>query len=245
MILCVKGHSSERNGCARCTGFGRFIGEIRTNESFRETIFAQHHHFPSVLEDLEYLDMVRDVPLDPMHLLDLGVMRKIMVFLFGTDRRKRNIQGVTLRQATIDLINSFIVITLRKFVSRIEFARQPRSTVELPRWKSTEFRLMLHYLGVVIFKKFLPSVFFNHFLLLHVAVKLLSHEPWCVDDNTFANSLLARFVNESVVLYSDLFMSANIHSLFHMSDDVARFGPLDTFSAYRFENYYGKMKKYL
>ena len=80
MILCVKGHSSERNGCARCTGFGRFIGEIRTNESFRETIFAQHHHFPSVLEDLEYLNMVRDVPLDPMHLLDFGVRRKKWYF---------------------------------------------------------------------------------------------------------------------------------------------------------------------
>ena len=35
---------------------------------------------------------------------------------------------------------------------------------------------MLHYLGVVIFKKLLPSGFFNHFLLLNVAVKLLSHE---------------------------------------------------------------------
>jgi hypothetical protein len=27
MILCIKGHSSERYGCARCTGFGPFLVE--------------------------------------------------------------------------------------------------------------------------------------------------------------------------------------------------------------------------
>lgn len=36
MILCIKSHSSEQYGCARCTGFGRLIGNLRTNESFRE-----------------------------------------------------------------------------------------------------------------------------------------------------------------------------------------------------------------
>ncbi|XP_032786347.2 uncharacterized protein LOC116923900 [Daphnia magna] len=245
MILCIKGHSSERYGCARCIGFGRNLGQLRTNDSFREKQCVLHHHCRSILENLHYLDMVKDVPLDPMHLLDLGVMKKILAFIFGTDRKKRNVPHVTLHHRTVDQIDSFITETIRKFISRIEFARQPRSSKELPRWKASEFRTFLHYFGVVIFRKFLSPEFYHHFLLLHVAVKLLSYEPWSVTDNAFANALLSRFVTQSQALYSNLFMSYNIHALFHLSSDVLKFGPLDNFSAYRFENYYGKMKRYL
>lgn len=81
--------------------------------------------------------------------------------------------------------------------------------------------------------------------MLHVAVKLLSYEPRCVTDNAFANALLSRFVTQATTLYSHFFMSYNIHALFHLSSDVLRFGPLDNFSAYRFENYYGKMKRHI
>ena len=81
--------------------------------------------------------------------------------------------------------------------------------------------------------------------MLHVAVKLLSYEPRCVPDNAFANALLSRFVTQATTLYSHFFMSYNIHALFHLSSDVLRFGPMDNFSAYRFENYYGKMKRHI
>jgi hypothetical protein len=40
-------------------------------------------------------------------------------------------------------------------------------------------------------------------------------------------------------------MPYNIHALFHLFSDVLRFGPFDNFSAYRFENDYGKMKRHL
>jgi hypothetical protein len=108
MILCIKGHSSERYGCARCTGFGTFLGELRTNVSFRNKQCVAHHHCRSILENLNYLDMVKDIPIDPMHLLDLGVMKKILAFIFGTDQKKRNIRNVTLHHTTVALVDSFI-----------------------------------------------------------------------------------------------------------------------------------------
>ncbi len=231
MILCIKAYSSERYGCARCTGFGTFLGELRTNVSFRNKQCVAHHHCRSILENLHYLDMVKDIPIDPMQLLDLGVMKKILVFIFGTDRKKRNFQNVTLHHTTVALVDSFITKQLAAFISRIEFARTPRSIKELPLWKASEFRTFLHYLGVVIFQRFLCPAFYDHFLLLHVAVKLLSYEPRCVTDNAFANALLFRFVTQATTLYSHLFMSYNIHALFHLSSDVLRFGPLDNFSA--------------
>lgn len=70
MILSIKGHSSEFNGYTRCAGFGRYVVESRTNLSFREKHCACHHNFQSILENLYNLDMIKDIPLDPMHLLD-------------------------------------------------------------------------------------------------------------------------------------------------------------------------------
>ncbi len=77
----------------------------------------------TIVEDLPYFDMIKDIPLDPMHLFDIGVMRRILTFLFGT-RKGRNIRGVTLPNQTISLIDAFIV-SVRKLISRIDFARQP------------------------------------------------------------------------------------------------------------------------
>ncbi len=156
-----------------------------------------------ILEELLYLNMFLDIPLDPMHLVDLGVMRRMLLFLFGSSRWG-NIQNVTLNRALIRVIDTFI-ISLRPFISRINFARQPRGSKELPRWKATELRQFVHYLGVVVFKNYLSSDFYEHFLLFHVAIKLLSCSPWCVEDNAYANELLVNFARISEELYSDMF----------------------------------------
>lgn len=37
----------------------------------------QNHNGTSILENIPNLDMVKDFPLDPMHLLHLGVVKKI------------------------------------------------------------------------------------------------------------------------------------------------------------------------
>ena len=46
---------------------------LRTHQSFIE-----HHKMRSIIEDLK-IDMVRDIPIDYMHLVCLGVMRKLLL----------------------------------------------------------------------------------------------------------------------------------------------------------------------
>lgn len=75
--------------------------------------------------------------------------------------RRRIIPNVTLPNSTIETLDRFL-LTLRPFVSRIEIGRQPRTTKEIPRWKAAEFRMILHYLGVFLFK--LLKVTIVHFL---------------------------------------------------------------------------------
>ena len=135
MVTCTKGHTSERHGCSRCTGNGKIVGQLRSNESFRNKTHPDHHQTRSIIENLTYFDMMLDVPLDPMHLFDLSIMRRILLFLFPNNKR-RNIPGVTLHPQVVRNIDEFL-ISLRKCISRIDFARQPRSVKELPRWKAT------------------------------------------------------------------------------------------------------------
>jgi hypothetical protein len=61
---------------------------------------------------------------------------------------------------------------------------------------------------------------------------------------TYAESLLEHFVRFAI-LYGPQHISHNIHVLTHLIDDVRKFGTLDTFSAFRYENYLRKIKQLL
>ena len=130
MITATKGHSSRLNGCSRCTGSGCYVGLLRTDQTFREKLCEAHNNGDSILEDLVYFNMVLDIPLDPMHLVDLGVMRRMLSFLFGSGRRG-SIPNVTLNRALIREIDT-IIISLRPFISRINFARKPLGSKSYP-----------------------------------------------------------------------------------------------------------------
>ncbi|KAK4004164.1 hypothetical protein OUZ56_005909 [Daphnia magna] len=67
----------------------------------------------------------------------------MLTILCGIDSRKR-IRGVTLTLVVVEQIDAFLAM-IQQFISRLEFARQPRSVKELPRWKSPEYRVILHY----------------------------------------------------------------------------------------------------
>lgn len=54
-----------------------------------------------------------------------------------------------------------------------------------------------------------------------------------------------NFVKRSERLYGRDFVSYNVHNLMHLIADVERFGTLYSFSAYRFEHFYGTIKQYL
>lgn len=78
---------------------------------------------------------------------------------------------------------------------------------------------------------------------MHVAIRLL-----CSPDLsyiTYAESLLEHFVQSFTIVYGPQHVSHNVHALIYLGDDVRRFGTLDTYSAFRFENYLRKIKQLL
>ncbi|XP_045025186.1 uncharacterized protein LOC123469909 [Daphnia magna] len=209
---------------------------LRTDATFRSQRQDEHHTGRSILEQLP-IDMVATFPLDYMHLCCLGVMRKLLwQWIKGP-------LSCRLSQTQKNTISSFLIFLASYIPS--EFSRKSRSLAELARWKATELREFLLYTGPIVLKNVLPKRLYEHFLLFHVAVKLLVAQHFCKEFNDYAKQLLVLFVTEAKEIYGKEFLSYNVHNLIHLADDVRHFGNLDSFSAFAFENYLQDIKHLL
>lgn len=56
---------------------------------------------------------------------------------------------------------------------------------------------------------------------------------------------MKEFVLNSSILYGNAFVTFNIHNLINLSDNVMRFGPMYSFSAFLSENFLGIIKRLL
>lgn len=125
-----------------------------------------------------------------------------------------------------------------------EFSRKPRSLSELSRFKATEFRSFLLYLGPSVLRGILNDAAYKNFLLFHVSIWILIN-PSLLHLSSYARDYLVSFVKHCIEIYGGDFVSYNVHNLIHLPSDCDRYGALDNFSAFPFENFYGKLKKML
>lgn len=234
-------------GCEKCIQQGEWHGRVtyqechaslRTDNRFADMAEADHHHGTSPLTELG-VGMVSQFPIDYMHLVCLGVMRRLLMQWVG----KGPTVNCRLPARLSEQISSKL-ISLRSSVPR-EFARKPRSVKEIDRWKATEFRQFLFYTGPVVLHGILDDAVYNHFLVLYVALSLLANPLLCIGHCDYAESLLIAFVEETKSLYGKQFLVYNVHNLIHLAADVRKFGCFDNFSAFPFENYMRKIKKFV
>ncbi|KAB0790233.1 hypothetical protein PPYR_15436, partial [Photinus pyralis] len=243
-ITFTKGHTGY-SSCSKCYIEGAFSDNRvyfsetsnlrkRSDVEFRNRFDEDHHVGSSIIETLSHFDMVYDIPLDYMHLICLGVVRKLlMLWVNGKPKTK-------LAFNDISRISKFL-ISLRNNVP-CEFVRKPRSLQDLKRFKATEFRQLLYYTGPLILKSILSIDRYTNFLCLHVSATILSNDFFLKHFGAYAESLLSYFVKTFVVLYGKEHASHNIHNLLHIYEDCKRFGILQNFSAFPFENHLQKLK---
>lgn len=243
-LKCVKGHNSS-DGCERCSQEGNYKnhrmiysnkkGPLRTDQSFREMRDADHHNGKSPLCALD-TRFISHFPLDPMHLIDYGVMKKFLEFLKDRGPSSCRLSAKELKHL------SDCLCALKPMIP-LEFSRKPQSIKKLSKWKSTEFRLILLYVGPVVFQYTIPVQNYHLFLLLHCATFILSSKLLIENLLQFAEESLRTFVENVTFNFGDNFLSYNTHNLLHVCDDVKLHGPLTSYSAYPFENYLGVLKK--
>ncbi|KAL6421442.1 hypothetical protein ACFW04_013897 [Cataglyphis niger] len=117
-----------------------------------------------------------------------------------------------------------------------DFARHPRSLYIYSKYKATEFCQFLLYTDSVVMYGILDQHIYTHFLFLHAAVRILVSLLSSQNYLDFADLALKKFVDRCKHFYNSTFYSYNVHGLPHFINDVQRFGPFNTFSAFPYEN---------
>lgn len=243
------GHTA-RYACERCTVRGRKMDSLttvykstncekRTDESFRGMNQREHHHRPSPLLQINPpIDMIFYFVLDFMHLCLLGVMKKLLDWWMNGNLNVR--LGYRMKNELSRRLES-----LKNFVPS-EFQRKTRSCKFFAKWKATEFRFLLLYCGPIVLKKVLPSRLYKHFLLFHVACRVLSCDRLCLINVDQAKQLLLIFFKALPGFYGISSQVLNCHHLIHLSTDVRKMAcSFSRITAFPFENLLGKMKKNL
>lgn len=243
----IKSHTGYFS-CIKCIQEGEFIhnkvvflkqnSTLRTDLSFKSRQHEEYHVDkylikPTILETLN-IGMVSDVPLDCMHLIFLGVNKTMLRFWI---KGPINIRLIAVLLHKAQKLNS----KLKMFIP-IEFARRLRDLLDLDRWKATEHKLFALYTGIIIMKNVLSKKLYIHFTCLCVAVRIVSDKQYkhLLD---YAQSLFEFFVQKFREYYGDQYLSHNVHNLIHICNDVKRFGTIDSYSAFKFENYLYTIKK--
>lgn len=242
----VKGHNAYY-GCERCHTEGEYSHKThtvyfpdfncvkRTNESFRNRLQEEHHTTRTVLENLP-INMVNDFPLDYLHQILLGVMKKILLFWL-----RGNVNYKTKLSANDQKLVSARLIAAGQNLPK-EFSRSVRPLDVIAFWKATEYRTFLLYTGVIALKSTLTPDVYCNFLMLHCAMTICLSNHHLSQYLHIAEKCFVRFVEQYISLYGVEYVSFNIHNVLHIIDDVKKNGSLDNASAFPFESELYKIK---
>jgi len=178
-VLKVKGHSGY-DSCTRCIEEGEYLknrscfpytasSEIkRTHDDYINMKYEEHHvgNTISILSDLPGINIVDAFALDYMHLVCIGIMKKLIQLWMN-----KGPLNVRIPSSVVKIMSDQLV-SFKKNVP-FDFSRKPRSLNELPRFKATELRQILLYTGQVIFKDNINSNCYMHFMALNLAMTIL------------------------------------------------------------------------
>ncbi|CAI6344091.1 unnamed protein product [Macrosiphum euphorbiae] len=246
-VLKIKSHTGF-SSCTRCTIDGQYLNKRvcfpyskkkcteRTHQAYTNFIDDdfQTSQTLSVLNELPGFDSVKQFSLDYMHLVCLGVMKKLMLLWIQKGPLHVRLNSRKVKELSLSLISMNLGITS-------DFSRKSRSMNEIHRWKATEFRLFLLYTGPIVLKKIISDECYTNFMALNISMIILL-SPDRSSLIPYTKHILDYFVMSFQKIYGKYLLSHNIHALLHLCDDYQQFGPLDNCSSFLFENYMKKIK---
>ena len=235
------------NSCERCCIHGTYEGRVvfnedtefpaRQNDIFRQCGYDDHQRGCESPLVNAGVDCVTSFVLDYMHLVCLGVVRRMLNYI-------KKGPGAKISANQVGEISNLLVSFSGCMPS--EFARQPRSLQELDRWKATEFRQFLLYTGPVALRGIVSKELYEHFISLSISMSIMLQ----LDDHLrmhhlpYAGDLIRHFVYNCKHIYGNTFTVYNVHNLLHLYDDCVNHNcSLNDFSCFPFENFLQRLKK--
>jgi hypothetical protein len=246
---------------------------LRTDQSFRAKIDTEYNIKESPLMELK-LNMTNQFVIDTMHAVFLGVQKKLLKLWCLSSgklqkvplcvsvikkpvKAKKNKKHLTqsqannikntpnkhkLSQVKIDLLSERMIQA--SHTQPIEFQRRSRGIKDLAFFKATELRTFLLFTGPIVLKGIISDLQYEHFLLLHIAMKILMKKQF-YEQRHVAQELLIKFVENMGAIYGKHTVVYNVHSLIHIIEDVENFGDLESIDAFAFESFNGLIKRKL
>ena len=236
-------------GCDQCETKGQYSktgrrmtfpnidATARTDKSFKRQTNEQHHKETSIFVMLAGMLMITHWPIDYMHCLLLGVMRKLLHM--WTKGKKATLK----HKLHDDMINAMTAIMLEcAETCPSEFARRPRSLKDLDRFKATELRTFLCYVGMLVTKGFLNSKKYYNFLLLVCATRIMLTSNPGEKELEVARKCIRAFVQHFRSVYGASHIVYNVHAASHLPQCAKNYKGLDNISSFPYENYLYKLK---
>ncbi|XP_022160042.1 uncharacterized protein LOC111026297 [Myzus persicae] len=196
-VLNTKGHTGKVS-CVRCQNVGKWVTDrvcftevgspSRTHNDFMNYKDPIFHNGKTILTELPNFDLVKSIPFDYMHCVCIGVMKKLLLFWIGAPKHKQNMSlPATLINALDIKLNQLSVYIPIEFQRRFSENSRKHPLHDASRWKATELRQCLLYLGFIIFRNFLNDEVYDHFLELFVAIRILSTQSSTEDVKHFGS----------------------------------------------------------
>ncbi|KAJ8687860.1 hypothetical protein QAD02_023655 [Eretmocerus hayati] len=127
----------------------------------------------------------------------------------------------------LDVMHLVYLGVTRKFFLILMKAKTPH---KLPAWKIKQLSDIF-----VELRRFIPYEFARKSRKLESIHRFKATELRLI--LLYVEKLLQKFVADFALLFGDYFVTFNVHNLLHLVDDVRRYGLLESFSAFRFENF--------
>ncbi|XP_071478605.1 uncharacterized protein [Diadema antillarum] len=186
---------------------------------------------PSWLMFLSHFNFAHGFVIDCMHGLYGGVTKLLLKCWFSHENRHEKFSFFSSRQKVSELL-SHIKPT-------INVTRVPRGLDDLAFWKASEYRNFLLYWGIPVLRHILSAAYFAHFCCLVKATFLLSKEMITPGDILQAEACIKQFVGSFAELYSERYMTMNVHQVLHLVNTVLKTGPLFANNCFVFEDLNG------
>ena len=191
---------------------------------------------------LSAFSKILDVPLphaaviDPMHTVFLCHSKKLLIHL-QTFISKDNLQKVSDKLRSMNYIHDIL--------------RRPRSISNVHRWKASEVRVFILYIGLPVLVEFLPEDESGDLAMYTVILRLL-HDYWRNDKKqSDAVSFLIKLYIEKLTkkidsnVYPPNLLTITTHTHIHLPLQCKKFGRLGGLTNFLFESFLGYLKAFV
>lgn len=248
-VLCSK-QFNGKYGCTICLHPGKVVNnqarypyqkaEIRDDKTTRKIMWQMHDSESmepifgikglSVLTGIPDFDIIRGLPPDYMHLVNLGLMKLIWELLFEGDAENKS------QPYHVGRNKGLVRERLQSIRLPSSFPRRIRDVKEYSKFKASEWETLLFHCIYPCLNDLLPKKYIDHVMVLSSSIFLLLEMKVSRNTITSCGNQLDRFVRDFEKYYGTKNMVYNVHLTTHLAETVRNLGALWNSSLYPYEN---------